>query len=53
MPIGMGVANPKLDTGVGGDLKKVRHCTTHLSLAEKSKRNKLWFCEENVINCEN
>ena len=52
MPIGMGVADPKLVIGVGGKLNKTEHCTTHLNLAEKSMRNKLWFCEKNVINCE-
>ena len=53
MPIGMGVANLKLSIGVGGELNKAGHCTTHLNLAKKSMRNKLLFCEENVINCEN
>ena len=52
MLIGMGVPDPKLTIGVGGKLNKARHCTTHLNLAKKSMRNKLWFCEENVINCE-
>ena len=51
MPTGMGVANPKLAIRVGGKLNKVGHYITHLSLAEKSRRNKLWFCEENFINC--
>ena len=53
MPTGMGVADPKLAIEVGRKLNKAGHCTTHLNLAEKSMRNKLWFCEENVINCEN
>ena len=52
MPIGMGVADPKLAIGVGGKLNKARHYTTHLNLAKKSMRNKLWFCEENVIKCK-
>ena len=51
MSTGMGVANPKFAIRLGGKLNKVRHCITHLSLAEKSMRNKLWFCEENFINC--
>ena len=49
MATGMGVANPKLDIGVGRKLNKAGHCPTPLSLSEKSMRNKLWFCEENVI----
>ena len=53
MPIGMGVADPKHTKGVGGELNKAGHCTTHLNLVEKSMGNKQWFCEENVINCEN
>ena len=53
MPTSMRVADPKLAIRVGGEANKARHCTTHLNLAEKSMRNKLWFCEENVINCEN
>ena len=53
MPTGMGVADPKLAIGVDGKLNKARHCTTHLNLVEKSMRKKLWFCEDNVINCEN
>ena len=52
MPAGMGVANPKLAIWVGGKLNKDGYCTTHLNLAEKSMRNKLWFCEENVIKCK-
>ena len=52
MPTDMGVANPKLAIGVGGELNKAGHCTTHLNLAEKSMRNKLWFCEETFLNCE-
>ena len=52
MSTSMGVADLKLAIGVGGKLNKVGCCTTHLNLAEKSMRNKLWFCEENVINCE-
>ena len=52
MPTGMVVADPKLAKGVSGNLNKAGHCTTHLNLAKKSMRNKLWFCEENVINCE-
>ena len=51
-PTGMRVVDPKLAIGVGGKLNKVEHCTTHLNLAEKSMRNKLWFCEENVIKCK-
>ena len=53
MPTDMGVADPKLAIRVGRELNKTGHCTTHLNLVEKSMRNKLWFCEENVINCEN
>ena len=53
MPTGMGVVDAKLAIGVGGELNKAGHCTTHLNLVEKSMRNKLWFYEENVINCEN
>ena len=52
MPIGMEIANPKLAIEVGGNLNKARHCTNHLNLAKKSMRNKLWFCEENVIHYE-
>ena len=52
MSTGMGVADPKLAIRIGRKLNKAGHCTTHLNLAEKSMRNKLWFCEENVINCE-
>ena len=48
----MGVVDPKLAIGIGEKLNKVGHCTTHSNLAEKLMRNKLWFCEENVINCE-
>ena len=51
MPTSMGVADPKLVIRVGGKLNKAGHCITQLSLAEKSMRNKLWFCEENFINC--
>ena len=52
MPIGMRVADQKLAIGVGGELNKAGHYTTHFNLAEKSMRNKLWFCEENVIKCK-
>ena len=48
MPTGLEVVDPKLAIG----LNKAGHCTTHLNLVEKSMRNKLWFSEENVINCE-
>ena len=51
MPTGMRVADPKLAIRVGVKLNKVGHCITHLSLATKSMRNKLWFCEEDFINC--
>ena len=51
MPTGMRVVNPKLAIGVGGELNKARHFTTHLNLAKKSMRNNMWFCEE-VTNCE-
>ena len=47
----MGVVDPKLAIGVGGKLNMAGHYTTLLNLAEKSMRNKMWFCEENVINC--
>ena len=53
MPTGMRVADPKLAIRVGEKLNKVGHCTSHLNLAEKSMRNKLWLCEENVIKCKN
>ena len=52
MPTGMGVVDPKLAMRVSGELNKAGHCTTHLNLDDKLMRNKLWFCEENVINCE-
>ena len=52
MSTGMGVANLKLAIRIGRKLNKAGHCITHLNLAEKSMRNKLWSCEENVINCE-
>ena len=52
LPTGMRVADTKLAIGVGEKLNKVGHFTTHLNLAEKSMRNKLWFFEKNVINCE-
>ena len=52
MPNGIRVADPKIAIGLGGELNKDGHCTTHLNLVEKSMRKKLWFCEENVINCE-
>ena len=51
MPTGMRVVDPKLTIRVGGKLNKARHCITHLSLAEKSLTNKMWFCEENFIYC--
>ena len=50
MPTGIRVADPKLTIGVGGELNKAGNCITQLNLAAKSMRNKLWFCEENVIN---
>ena len=53
MPTSMGVVNPKLAIRVCGKLNKAGHCITHLSLVEKLMRNKLWFCEENFINCAN
>ena len=41
MPTGMGVADPKVAIRVGGKVNKVGQCITYLSLAEKSRRNKL------------
>ena len=35
MPTSMGVVDPKLAKGVGGELNKVGHCTTHLNLSKK------------------
>ena len=51
MPTDMGVVDSKLAIRVGGKLNKAEHCIAHLNLAKKSMRNKLWFCEANVINC--
>ena len=50
MPTDMGVADLKLAIRVSGKLNKAERIT-HLSLANKSMRNKLWFCEDNFINC--
>ena len=38
MPTGMGVVDSKLTIGVGGELNKVGHSTTHLDLVEVNEK---------------